>query len=99
MYDYAVQNWQAVGNEWLKLFWKPKADEAVSKALSEHHSSQSRSDDKNAARMVVLVVDEARELLTATVNGVSHFVLLHNALVNANIKIGRTCPRSGIFRL
>ncbi|KAI9994745.1 hypothetical protein PInf_011576 [Phytophthora infestans] len=74
IYNYAVNNWEEVQGEWIKLFNEKKSDVIVRRKLDQQAENDKKvrkagkivrgSVKKNQdGKMVVLVVDEARSLL------------------------------------
>lgn len=101
IYEYARQNWEEVGDEWLQLFTSLKADRAVASAseaaserdaqLEQKMTHKSASDAKQGStkpQVVILAVDEARMLLSLQHMKVDYYRLLRRALVMANEAIG-----------
>jgi len=91
IYYYAQQNWEAVGTNWLALFTTSQADLTVANALkaAELEWRSSNTTQPVANRVVVLVVDEARSLLTERPDRINKFRVLRHALKNATANIRR----------
>ncbi|KAG1706403.1 hypothetical protein DVH05_001551 [Phytophthora capsici] len=98
IYYYAIENWGAVQEQWVVLFSEASADavaaETLANSLMSRRTTSAKTkrsqDHKRApgAKMVVLVVDEARSLLRGrSDDGLNLFRKQRVALVSANIDI------------
>ncbi|EGZ26706.1 hypothetical protein PHYSODRAFT_473621 [Phytophthora sojae] len=91
IYVYANKHWADVQKEWLKLFTEQAADTSVKAKLSDETDTLEgdTSTEKNPnGRIVVLVIDEARSLLTEKPDKKNDFRMLRNALRSVNKDIG-----------
>ncbi|EGZ05242.1 hypothetical protein PHYSODRAFT_342627, partial [Phytophthora sojae] len=91
IYVYANKHWADVQKEWLKLFTEKAADTSVKAKLSDETDTLEgdTSTEKNPnGRIVVLVIDEARSLLTEKGGKKNDFRMLRNALRSVNKDIG-----------
>ena len=81
IFQHAVDNWETVQDEWLKIFTSTDADTNAKGILYKKLSSRDRAfDKKKNSRVVILVIDETRSLLAEREDCSNHFRMLRRAL-------------------
>ncbi|KAL3659942.1 hypothetical protein V7S43_015243 [Phytophthora oleae] len=93
IFYHATENWGTVQTDWLELFTDTTAEDRVANALGETlKSRKAKATDysslPSSGKMVLVVFDEARNLLKQPTTGLNYFDVLQSALVSANIDIG-----------
>ncbi|RLN13838.1 hypothetical protein BBJ28_00026855, partial [Nothophytophthora sp. Chile5] len=91
---------EATETEFRSRIDRSVVDEAETKAPSDKTAqvvSSAQESSKASGGVVILVVDEARELLNRMHDGTNYFRLLRRALVRANKTIRRSRYTGGIF--
>ncbi|KAL3663870.1 hypothetical protein V7S43_011282 [Phytophthora oleae] len=93
IFHYATEYWDTVQTQWLEVFTDTMAAADVAKALEKTRERQevkktSNPDHKPSNRLVLVVIDEARNVFSNPSSGLDRFRMLRHALVSANDGVG-----------
>ncbi|KAL3659929.1 hypothetical protein V7S43_015230 [Phytophthora oleae] len=96
IFHYATEHWGTVQTQWLELFTDTATAAAVTEALEKTLKRQEAkateklalNKEKPSDKLVLVVIDEARNLINNTTSGLDLFHMLQRALVLANNDIG-----------
>ncbi|KAL3659889.1 hypothetical protein V7S43_015191 [Phytophthora oleae] len=95
IFHYATEHWDTVQTQWLGLFTDTSTDAAVVETLKYQEPVRSANrKEKPSSKMVVIVIDEVRNLFNNPPKGLDHFRMLRHALSLANKGI---CTEGAIF--